>query len=149
MIHYSYEGQVDFTPAVFASSFDGEALTATNDTVYVFSKDWLNLHSSVYSIPAKPGTYTAKKIRQIKSEGLVTGADVKNDTLVLCGYNLFNPFLLIIPDEKKPEIAIRLELQDLSGVQIEGVAIVNKHEFLITNEKSSVIQSLQRIRIQQ
>lgn len=146
-ISFVYEDQTDFSRANFSSPYDCEALTANEDSLFLYTKDWANLSTSVYLLPAIEGNYFAKKISVYNTEGLVTGADLKNDTLVLCGYNLFNPFVLIFSDYKTLEYSDRFDLENFSGLQVEGVAFLKSDEILLSNEKSSATQALHLLKI--
>lgn len=146
-ITFKYEDQNDFTPARFASSFDCEAMISTDDSIFLFTKDWVNLKTTIYEIPARSGNYVAKRVSEIDVEGLITDASLKNDTLVLCGYNLFNPFVLIFKNFMVLSDQVRIELENSSGVQMEGIAIMNKNKFILTNEKSSIAQSAHLLKV--
>ncbi len=147
IIEFSYPDQEDFTPALFANQFDCEALIATEDSLYLFTKDWLNLKTSIYTLPAKAGRFSAKHLKDFNSDGLVTGADLnpENNTLVLCGYNLFYPFIILLDNQTSMLVLQKIELDELSGVQVEGIAFSGNNSFYITNEKSAIPQSLHKI----
>lgn len=147
VIDFYYEDQEDYTPAMFASSFDCEAMIATTDSLYLFTKDWINLHTSIYSVPAKAGRFKAKHTGNFNSEGLITGADInsKDQSVVLCGYNLFYPFIIVINDVHQLKEINRVDLEEISGSQIEGVCFINDNRFYVSNENSTEKQSLKRI----
>jgi hypothetical protein len=146
-IDFIYEDQEDFTPAMFANQYDCEAMIATEDSLYLFTKDWLNLQTTVYSLPASRGKFKAKHVHDFESEGLVTGADYNfsDKKIVLCGYNLFYPFIIVINNINDLKILNRIEFEEISGLQIEGIAFVNDNRFYVTNESSSEIQALYKI----
>ncbi|MBN2214803.1 MAG: hypothetical protein JW723_11210 [Bacteroidales bacterium] len=147
VIGFSYEDQQDFTPATFANQYDCEAMIATGDSLYLFTKDWLNLQTSIYSLPASEGIFKARHIHDLECEGLITGADYNpaSRRLVLCGYSLFYPFIIIINNMSDLKITGRIELEEISGLQIEGITFINDTGFYISNEKSSDLQALYRI----
>ena len=147
MIDFSYEDQEDFTPAMFANQYDCEAMIATSDSLYLFTKDWLNLQTSIYSLPSSSGKFKAKHIGDFESEGLVTGADhdYKGNKIVLCGYSLFYPFIVVINNIVDLKVLKRIEFEEISGLQIEGIAFIQENKFYITNENSSEPQALYRI----
>ncbi len=146
-IHFSYEDQDDFTPAMYANQYDCEAMVATDDSLYLFTKDWLNLQTSIYSLPSSGGKYKAKHIGNIESEGLVTGADIdrKEEKFVLCGYSLFYPFIIVVSSRNDLEVLYRIEFEEISGMQIEGISFVCDDRFFITNEYSSEPQALYQV----
>ncbi len=147
VIEFSYNDQNDFTPSLFSNSFDCEAMISIEDSIFLFTKDWVNQKTSMYSLPAKPGNYMAKHISDFNSEGLITGADIdiESGKLVLCGYTFLSPFLIVFENYKVLNNPIRIELKEFSGAQVEGILIMNINKFLISNENSSIPQSLHSI----
>ncbi|MBN2613621.1 MAG: hypothetical protein JXB00_18840 [Bacteroidales bacterium] len=149
IIDFKYEDQYDFTPALYANPFDCEAMIATADSIYLFTKDWLNLETALYSMPFTEGQVTAKHIGGFNSDGLITGADLEKESgqIVLCGYNLFYPFIIILDNIDNLQPLHTFEMEELSGVQIEGIAISGKGTYLFSNEKSAIPQSLHMLRL--
>lgn len=147
IISFVYSNQEDFTAALYANPFDCEAMIADRDSIYLFTKDWLNLKTCMYSLPIAEGKVTANHINNFDSDGLVTGADlnVENNNVVFCGYNLFYPFIIVVENIRSFLPLFAFELEELSGVQIEGVAYAGKNRFFLTNEKSSISQALQEL----
>jgi len=147
VIDYLYEDQKDFTPATFANQYDCEAMIATHDSLYLFTKDWLNLQTSIYSLPASEGEFVAQHVSDFECEGLVTGADYNFNSrrIVLCGYSLFYPFIIIINNINDLKVVNRIEFEEISGLQIEGITFMNDTRFYITNEKSSDLQALYQV----
>ena len=146
-INFSYSNQVDYNPALYANRFDCEAMIAMNDSLYLFSKDWLHLKTSIYSLPVQAGTYKAKYLRDFDSDGLVTGADLnpENNSLVLCGYNLFYPFIILLDNMNNLKVLQKNELEELPGTQVEGITFEGNNSFFITNENSAILQSLHEV----
>lgn len=147
VIDFCYEDQKDFTPATFANQYDCEAMIAIRDSLYLFTKDWLNLQTSIYSLPASEGKFMARHVWDFDCEGLVTGADYNSNSrrVVLCGYSLFYPFIIIINDMNELKVVKRIEFEEISGLQVEGIAFIDDNSFYISNEKSSDLQALYRI----
>jgi hypothetical protein len=132
----------DYTPVavpVSWSAFDCEALVEMNNNLYVFTKDWTNGTSTIYSLPKNPGKYTAKKIKTINPEGLITGADYQNGTLILIGYRSFVPFIFKFTTHNIAEIkdsnAKKYELTEISTYQTEGICL-DDNKVLISSEKT-------------
>ncbi len=147
IIDFYYKDQKDFTPATFANPYDCEAMIAICDSLYLFTKDWLNLQTSIYSLPASEGKFAARHIQDFECEGLVTGSDYNSNSrrVILCGYSLFYPYIIIINDINELEVVKRIEFEEISGLQVEGVAFIDDARFYISNEKSSDLQALYRI----
>jgi hypothetical protein len=121
-------------------NFDCEAVAAIGDSLYLFTKEWRHARQTrLFSIPKKPGRYTAHYRASMRTKVLVTGAayDKTTKTLALCGYNLtLRPFVFIFGDfdPESPlkncrKIAIRKQLR-----QTEGIATFDGRRFFIINE---------------
>jgi hypothetical protein len=97
-ILFDYSDQVDFTPTTFSTNFDGEAMIAYNDSLYIFSKNWGNSRTNIYSLPKVPGTYSINRVDSLDSQGLVCGATIDTNTnkIVLIGYSFVSSFIVEI-----------------------------------------------------
>lgn len=87
-IRFAYVGQTDFTLAYDANNWDCEAFVARNDSLFLFSKNWLTSDCYLYALPAAPGEYLAIRRDTLQSEGLVSGAslDMSNGDIALIGH---------------------------------------------------------------
>jgi len=86
-IFFSYPDQNDFRSALNKNNFDCEAFLCHNDSLHLFTKDWLDLKTRHYSIPAQPGSYQASYIEQFQADGLITDASInEHGNIVLLGY---------------------------------------------------------------
>lgn len=104
VISFSYEDQTDFTPSNRQTNFDAESLIAHNDSLYIFSKNWGDFKTKIYSIPKIKGEYIAKKLNLIQVNSLVTGADIDlvNNRILLSSYQVFIPQIIEIELEGFP-----------------------------------------------
>jgi len=144
-IWFSYSDQTDFsTKEAFQTDFDCEAMIVTNDSIYLFTKQWNSAQTTFYSLPKIPGSYHALKKDSYNVQGLVTGATyIENRQLVvLCGYTtLLQPFLIMLYDfgendffsGNKRKLDLSLPLH-----QIEGIASQNGLKYFISNESFSL-----------
>lgn len=102
VINFSYEDQTDFTPAGNNNTdFDCEAMIAYNDSLFLFSKNWITNKTRLYKLPTKPGTYKAVKMGELDVQGLITGAEIvpEKRVIVLTGYTSFiQPFVYLLYD---------------------------------------------------
>ena len=73
-IRFFYEDQTDFTASSRNTDFDCEAFIVTDDSIYLFTKQWISLQTTVYSLPKTPGTHAAHRRETYDVKGLVTGA---------------------------------------------------------------------------
>ncbi len=89
VISYTYPDQTSITPiAANTTNFDAEAMVYANDSLHIFSKDWTDLNTRHYILPASAGTYQARLVETMFVDMLVTDASYAPETgnLVLLGY---------------------------------------------------------------
>jgi hypothetical protein len=100
IIKFRYANQTKFEHSN-RHNFDCEAFISYGDSLYLFSKNRGDFRSDLYSVSKKPGEYVVSKQGSFDSEGLVTGADFRQDgndgQLVLVGYSIhgkaYYPFI--------------------------------------------------------
>lgn len=86
-IHFFYPDQIYFIPALNNNNFDCEAFFYHNDSLHLFSKDWADLQTRHYVIPAEPGWYKARIVEQFQVDGFITDASINQQgNIVLLGY---------------------------------------------------------------
>lgn len=85
VISFSYADQTDFTSSQF-TNFDCEAMVATADSLYLFSKSKASGICRVYALPVLSGNYVAGISDTVQPPFWVTGAHLRNEELLLCGY---------------------------------------------------------------
>lgn len=121
--------------------FDCEAMFATEQALYLFSKGWETGTTRLYRLPKAPGNHVAEVVNGFDSQGLVTGADYdpKNKVLVVVGYvkSLFKPFLYLIYDFDEDGVKLshhRLEMPQWPGSQTEGICFFEERRCFISAE---------------
>ncbi len=88
-IGFSFSDQTDFTPAYHANNFDCEAFFFWNDSLHLFSKNWLDFKTRHYVLPATPGNHVASLRDSLNVQGQITGSDITADgKAALLGYNV-------------------------------------------------------------
>ena len=139
-IAFSYSNQTDFSvQKPNSTDFDCEAFVVSQDSLYLFTKQWSQNKSSIYVLPKTPGTYVAQLKETLNVEGLVTGATLtpKNE-IVLCGYTKkLRTFLYLISDLKNFNFQVANQRKiklSLPFHQIEGIAAFDGKLFYLTNE---------------
>ncbi len=143
IITFSYEDQTDFTPAVENTPFDCEALIATEDSVYLFTKDWQDQHTRIYVLSNEPGTQIARFKQQWNVSGLITAAAWSSETqqLYLLGYTPLYPFVWeytnFSPEDLSFETSHRTDFSGLWGAQTEGIMISADGSVWVSSESSS------------
>lgn len=146
-IHFQYAIQTDYSNKTYQTNFDAEAMFATDSCLYIFSKNWGNFKSYIYSCPKEKGNYSLKILDSINSSGLITGACKSNvsSKVMLCGYTFNAPFILEIDSFFKSSFKNSIKRQEftsMGNVQIEAIAEVSKNHYFLTSEKLSSDQTL-------
>ncbi len=122
------------------------------DSIYLFTKQWTSLSTSVYRLSKEPGNYEAKYKTTYSINGLITGATwlEEKKLLALSGYSpLLQPFLFLFYDYSDIHFfggnKRRLELT-LPFHQIEGITTTDGLEYALTNERfTQVLMIPQRL----
>lgn len=152
-IAFSYSDQVSFSNSgTNNTNFDCEAFIVSTDSIYLFTKHWVDLATTVYSLPKVPGNYLAQRIDSFFINGLITGSTYleSRQLVVLSGYSKqLAPFLYLLYDFQpnrffsgnKRKVDISLPFH-----QIEGVTTTDGIHVFCTNEyfKYSSIENAQK-----
>ena len=140
-ISFSYSDQTDFTKQKpNNTNFDCETFITANDSIYLFTKQWKSLKTSLYVLPNKPGNHIAQLKKTFDIKGLVTGVTYfeSKKLIILCGYSKkAKPFLYLLYDFKnnnffsgnKQKIHLKLPF-----CQIEGITTKDGLHYFVTNE---------------
>lgn len=142
IIKFIFSDQTVFENTSSMHNFDCEAIIATEEHLYLFSKNHLDQQTKLYKLPKEPGTYFANRIDIFDADGLITGAgfDKTSNTLCLLGYNTineaFHPFIWILYDFNEQDFfggkTKRVNLPILT--QMEGICAKGNDIFLISSE---------------
>jgi len=130
------------------SSLDCEALFAFRDSLYLFSKNWVDESTSVYVIPAVPGHYMVKKSFRYEAKMLVTGADIYRHSkeVSLVGYRSYIPVVITYGYEDNPAAVAcggKARIYPLkAGRQVEGICYDKQGKLYISAERSLQKQAL-------
>ncbi len=143
-INFSYPDQTDFTSGSNETNFDAEALISYGDSLYIFSKRWLDNQSAVYSLPKEPGTYSANPLGMIFINGLITGATYNSvsGNVMLIGYSFILPFIVTIADiEGSDFVNANIERQTIDlpsgiSVQAEAITAITGNTYYLSSEQS-------------
>lgn len=145
-IEFSYPDQADFTPRPNRHNFDCEAFFFANDSLHIFTKNWVDLQTRYYTVPATPGTYVAHLKGTFRVNGLITAADVNATGTVaaLLGYNAsdastfvwllsgFTGTRFLQANKRRIELPSALEIG-----QAEGLSFVSRGRVFVSNERVS------------
>ncbi|MBJ6110021.1 hypothetical protein JAO73_13445, partial [Hymenobacter sp. BT523] len=147
-ITFSYPDQTTFTPAINNHNFDCEAFFYANDSLHLFTKNWADLRTKYYTIPAQPGTYVAHFKGSFNVNGLITAADLNpaGTGAALLGYNASTgaTFLWLLSDFRGGQYLKgnkrRIELPNALFIgQAEGLTFVDQYRVFISNEQVNSI----------
>jgi hypothetical protein len=143
-ICFAYSNQTDFTPGDYNTDFDCEAFIVSDDSIYLFTKQWTSKETSIYALPKNPGTYVAKLRSTFDVKGLITGAVYLKEKgiIVLSGYSRrLDPFFYLLYDFRGTDFfggnKRKLEVL-LPYHQIEGITTADGIKYYVTNEHFSL-----------
>jgi hypothetical protein len=145
-IEFSYPDQTDFSPRNNRHNFDCEAFFYANDSLHLFTKNWVDLQTRYYTIPAAPGTYVAHLKVTFNVNGLVTAAALNATGSVagLLGYNAqtAESFIWLLSGFKGGNYLQgyrrRIELPSAALIgQVEGLCFVDRYRVFVSNERLS------------
>jgi hypothetical protein len=147
-MNFSWSDQLDFTSAFNANDFDCEAFYATEDSLFLFSKNWVDLKTKCYALPNYwTDTLNATLSSQFDVDGLITDAckDTINDRIYLLGYknngsNFYTSFIWCLWDHASNFIFSgnkrRIEIGNVLTVsQTEGIALSDNGIAYVSAEK--------------
>ena len=142
-IAFSYPDQTDFTPLPYHHNFDCEALLVAQDSLHLFTKNWLDGRTRHYVLPTQPGRYIARLRGTLDAQGLVTAAALSPDgrTVGLLGYTKTGRiFLWLLSGFRGNDYLAgtgrRLRLPGMLRLgQVEGLCFVQPGRVFISNER--------------
>lgn len=90
VIAYTYADQSAFVPVRDGTNWDCEALLVVGDSLWLFTKNWVDQRSYRYVLPATPGTWQAQRRDTLAVDGLITDAALhpERGSLVLLGHTM-------------------------------------------------------------
>ena len=140
-IKISFIDQIDFSKSNNKTNFDAEAVISLDDHLFLFTKNWGDLKTSVYKVPKEKGNYKLENVSTYNVNGLITGADYNKskNTIMLTGYNGFIPFIVKITNfsaEDPFNGTIEKKRINVNGsMQIEGIAANPDDSYYLTAEE--------------
>jgi hypothetical protein len=140
MINYSYSDQTSWDPHPNQTDFDCEGFIAFQDSLYLFSKNWVDKKTRMYQLSDQPGTYVAQYRSIFDVQGLITAAEMlPSDVLVLQGYTtLLSPFTWLF--QQFPGTGFfqgeSMKLSWTNKAQTEGIAYADSNGVYVTSEKA-------------
>jgi hypothetical protein len=136
-IQYHYQDQEAFPPPREAMNFDCEAFFEHAGQLYLFSKNRGDKGVKMYTIPGKPGNYTAQIQGEVYLKSQVTAADINPGKNMFALLSYGKVFLFEIHDNQlsfsHPALCIKV-----ARSQAEALTFINDTDFIITNEKGKI-----------
>lgn len=139
-IAFRYSDQTSFTPQVENTPFDCEAFIATGDSLYLFTKNWQDFETRIYSLSVEPGTQVAKYKTHWDMPGLVTAVawTPEDQELILLGYTPLIPFVRVFSEFSTDNLTYQsqegADFGDYWGTQTEGIMISSDGTVYISSE---------------
>ncbi len=144
-IHFSYPDQVEFTRTFYHSDYDCEAFFYQNDSLHLFTKDWLDQQTKHYVVTVDTGIFKARLVEKFNAEGLITDASMNDKgNIVLLGYKnkggrFYRCFAWLLSDYKEGlYFSGRKYRVDLGSAihlgQSEGIVLRNDDSGWISSE---------------
>jgi hypothetical protein len=143
-ISFSYANQLDFSDqGSNNTNFDCEAFIVTSDSIYLFTKHWVDLATTVYSLPKTSGNHLAQRVDSFYVNGLVTGATFLESKrlVILSGYSKqMAPFIYLLYDFQprqffsgnKRKVDLSLPFHQIEGVSTsDGLHLHCSNEYLM------------------
>jgi len=140
VIWFSFADQQVFTPNHNNHNYDCEAMISIGDSLYLFSKNWINKYSRIYKLPKAPGTWQAEVLDSLDAGCLVTGASYYPETgfIALTGYSTFIPMFWMLWDYQGTGFLSGnkrlITMPYILGAQTEGVCVISQDGILISAE---------------
>ena len=149
VITYTYQDQSDFSSQPNNTNFDAEAIAIYQNKIFIFTKNWVDNKTNLYSIPVSVGDHIAQKVSTYDVAGLITDANYNpaDDSFMLTGYDTtLTPFLVYIDSNRASgdnvfsgnpqKISLTQELGP--GNQVEGVTNYTSTEYYISRERFDI-----------
>ncbi len=140
LITFRYPDQEKYYSG-YNHNHDCESMIAYGDKLYLFSKNWQNMRTKLYSLPNVAGDYVATMIDTFDVRGTLTGASFSDDydQLFLLGYNPgngFDPFVWSITEWTDDNfLSGDMSRTNISNRrQTEGIVMANDSTLYISAE---------------
>jgi hypothetical protein len=163
ILNFSYSDQTNFSATGSNNTdFDCESLIAKGDSLYLFSKNWINNQTRLYRLPKLAGTFSAEYLQTFNVNGLITGADyiASCNRIALVGYNRvlngatfvwnlfdFNGNNFFAGNKRR----IDTDLINTTG-QVEAISFIDGNNVYVSRENNAIFggtQQLMRLNISQ
>ena len=138
-IFFAFADQDRFEPFFRHNSYDCEALMEWNDSLYVFTKDWVNFKTKAYVMPNVPGSYNLSPIDSFDVKGLITAVDINpKGEIAMLGYQDFKSFVWLFNKTNSTlfDNPRFIDLSFMHNAQTEGICFTPRGDLLISCEQT-------------
>ncbi len=145
---FSYSDQINFENEFQNHNFDAEAMIVIGDSIYIFSKNWVDQQTKVYAIAKDGSQSVANLVAEIEVNTLVTDAcyDAPSNQLVLIGYSeMLQPKTIVFPNFNTSNISnntfetYALPIDFGTVLQTESVSYLGDNTYAVGNEYYSTV----------
>ena len=140
-IEFTFEDQEAFPPAEDNLHFDLEAFFYHQDSLYLFTKSrGKHKKLKLYTLPAKPGNYTAKLQEQLPVQAMTTAAALSpaGDQFAILGYGKL--YLFEVQNGSINLSGKHFCIPLARTGQAEAILYTSQHELLLTNEAGKLFK---------
>lgn len=138
-----YAAQTNFTSLPNANNYDCEAMISFQDSLMLFSKNWENERTYLYTLPKNPGFYNLSIRDSFDTQGTITGATYNPTTnvILLIGYksSAFSKYLWELAQFTGYDVLngtkSKCNLNVTGSIQLEAIAMKNDFEYFISSEE--------------
>ncbi|PLX10897.1 MAG: hypothetical protein C0598_09455 [Marinilabiliales bacterium] len=148
-ISFTYEDYAGNQLKKKDNNFDCEAMIASENYIYLFSKNRGDDQSKLYKLPKVEGNYVAELVNTFNTAGLITGADLnkKTNELILVGYtnNSWIPFIWLMFDFEDEDFYSgnkrRIDMINIPATQTEGICYTANGKGVISSESNPLFNT--------
>lgn len=140
-ITFAYADQTDFSTNTFNTRYDAETMVSKGDSLYIFTKNWVENTTFMYPLSKIPGDYLISKTDSLGVPGWVTDGAyyMQTDELFLLGYSLQNIFGISVFDFQNGLLNESSQTYSLTvpqdySIQLEGVAFIHSDLLYFSSE---------------
>ena len=151
-ITFSYADWYAPIGGVHSTQFDSEAMLAFDDTIWIFTKCWEKLNTTIYKLPIEKGSFVLQPWISLEVDGLVTAAchGLEKQEIWLTGYKDYKAFLWKLKYNDRlqtVQISNRWLLETPDSIQNEGVCFVNDELWISSEESKSAPAAIYKINL--
>ena len=142
-LYYNYSDQTSFPSLPNNNNFDCEAMICVGDSIFLFSKNWQNQKTKLYTLPKTSENHTAILIDSLNVSGLIAGAsyNASNEAIILTGYTSYVPMLWLLFDYNQGFFSgnkRRIDMPGILGSQTEGICFFDDENIYVSSEDTKI-----------